>query len=290
LNLCVYTVLLGGYEALNEQPIAADSGIPFICFTDNSDLRSDSWQIRHIEPVLACDLVRSQRWPKLRPHALLGEFDASIYIDNTVILTKPPAEIWAALVPDDASLALLRHSHRDTVAGEFSVVRAQGLDEPGRIDEQLEHYMTTAPEVLATPPHWGAILLRRHDAAVAAFADIWSAHVMRYCRRDQLSLNMALHLSGLTPAVHKIDNGRSWFHQWPVSTGRRRELRVFGAPSSANERLARFEKLVDKPYELERTNRELLARLEALEGSRSWRPTAPLRGVNAILHRLTSGK
>jgi hypothetical protein len=37
---CVYTTLIGGYEVLNEQPIAATSRLPFICL-HRSQLRAD---------------------------------------------------------------------------------------------------------------------------------------------------------------------------------------------------------------------------------------------------------
>src|SRR5665647_394091 len=87
-RLCVFTTLIGQYEQLNEQPVAAQSGIPFLCLTDDPDLRSESWQIRPVSPVFGMDPIRSQRDFKLRPHLHLPDFDASIYIDNSVLLTQ----------------------------------------------------------------------------------------------------------------------------------------------------------------------------------------------------------
>lgn len=58
---CVYTVLTGDYELLNEQPTAADSDWEFICLTDSPTLRSDSWQIRRVLPAFEMDPIRSQR-------------------------------------------------------------------------------------------------------------------------------------------------------------------------------------------------------------------------------------
>ena len=45
---------------------------------------------------------------------------------------------------------------------------------------------------------------------------------MRYSRRDQLSLNMALKLTGFIPKTLAIDTFHSEFHTWPVSIGRER--------------------------------------------------------------------
>ena len=81
---CVYTTLIGGYEKLNEQPVATNSRLPFICLTDDPDLRSETWQIRRVEPLFSLDPIRGQRALKLLPHEHLPDFDYSIYIDNSV--------------------------------------------------------------------------------------------------------------------------------------------------------------------------------------------------------------
>ena len=41
-DYCVYTVLFGDYEELNEQQVSAQSSVDFICFTDNTALRSET--------------------------------------------------------------------------------------------------------------------------------------------------------------------------------------------------------------------------------------------------------
>src|SRR5262249_25922485 len=87
---CVYTTLIGGYETLNEQPVASNSPVPFICLTDDPDLRSETWQIRRVEPLFGLDPIRSQRALKLLPHEHLPDFDCSIYIDNCITLKAPP--------------------------------------------------------------------------------------------------------------------------------------------------------------------------------------------------------
>lgn len=47
----VYTALLGRYEELNEQPTALNTDIPFICFTDDPNLVSETWQIHLVDPL-----------------------------------------------------------------------------------------------------------------------------------------------------------------------------------------------------------------------------------------------
>src|SRR5215210_7134454 len=59
----VFTALVGGYETLTEQPVAAESDFEFVCFTDDAELSSETWQIH---PERALDEVRARR---AREHA-----------------------------------------------------------------------------------------------------------------------------------------------------------------------------------------------------------------------------
>ena len=46
-------------------------------------------------------------------------------------------------------------------------------------------------------------------------SEIWSGHVLRYSRRDQLSINYAFNRAELKPEIMLIDNFASSFHSWP---------------------------------------------------------------------------
>src|SRR5208337_2377479 len=214
-SACVYTTLIGGYEKLKEQPIALTSRVPFICLTDDPDLRSETWQVQHVPTLFSMDPIRSQRALKLRPHEYLPNFDCSLYIDNTVLLTRPPEELIEEHL-STSGFCLPKHSYRDTVLDEFLVVARTGLDDQNRIFEQLNHYSIEVPEVLQEKPYWSGILLRDHrNPIVRTMLEVWLAHVLRYSRRDQLSVNLAFRCAGLKPATLCIDNFASWFHSWP---------------------------------------------------------------------------
>ena len=68
---CVYTCLIGDYERLNEQPVAANSSLDFVCFTDAPGLTSESWRIVPVIPTFPLDHVRSQRLLKILPEEIL---------------------------------------------------------------------------------------------------------------------------------------------------------------------------------------------------------------------------
>ncbi len=269
---CVYTVITGGYERLNEQPQAAGSAVPFICFTDDPDCRSESWQVRRFRPVLPGDAVRSQREGKLRPYLLLPEFDQSLYIDNSILLKQPPEALFAAA--DMASgLCLPAHSFRDTLLDEFTAVLNDRLDDPLRVAEQMEHYLAFCPDVLSARPNWTAILLRDHaNPRVRTAMEIWLAQVYRYSRRDQLSAPVALHMAGLRAGTLEIDNHESAFHSWPHIGTRQAERRLWQAPETVFSAVALRAELAAA----QRREAELRAERDALLNATSWGPLRAL--------------
>lgn len=263
-KLCVYTALLGDYERLNEQPMARQSSVPFICFTDDPGLHSDTWQIRLVAPLFDLDPVRSQRDLKLRPHVHLPEFEISLYIDNAVVLSEPPERIFERYSPSKG-FWLAKHSFRESVLDEFLTVTRRGLDDQSRVFEQLNHYTLRCPELLEERQYWGGILLRDHrDTKVRAMLDIWYANVLRYSRRDQLSINLAFRQAGLTPEIMDIDNYSSWFHSWPHAPGRDREKGVLAPAVSFSPPVARVRQLEKELAESRQQRKEM-------ESSVDWR-------------------
>ncbi|MEN0129210.1 MAG: glycosyltransferase [Brevundimonas sp.] len=220
---CVYTALFGGYERPNPQPAFAGDDIDKILFTDDPELRSDDWEVRVVPRVLPADPGRSSRWAKVLPHRALPEYDVSLYIDNSVRLAKAPSVVLDHLLPEGVSFGLVAHSYRGPVADEMDAVAAVKFDDPARIREQAEHYGLIAPEALTAQTLWGGMLARRHhDPLVVEAMETWWAQILRYSRRDQLSLPFALRSAGLVPLVHELDNWSSELHEWPISLDRDR--------------------------------------------------------------------
>ena len=222
LTYCVYTTLIDDYEILNEQPVAKQSAIPFICLTDNPTLRSDTWQCQVVDQVLPLDPIRSQRDIKIRPHRWLPNFSRSIYIDNSIILKVAPERIFS-LMDWTVGFLALRHSFRETVLDEFLEVSRLGYDDNNRLFEQLNHYLMSSPKTLEGPCLASGLMVRDHcNAKVIDACEMWAAHVMRYSRRDQLSISHALAMAKLEPVILDIDLFESEFHRWPVVANRAR--------------------------------------------------------------------
>ena len=309
-SFCVFTTLIGNYEALNEQSASTNSTIPFVCLTDDPELRSDSWEIRPVATLFGMDPIRSQRALKLLPFDHLPEFDCSLYIDNSVLLVEPPERLVEQFALD-RGIALAQHSFRETVLDEFLEVARLGKDDQSRVFEQLNHYSLECPEVLDEKPLWTGLMLRDHrNPQVRELMNIWHAHVQRYSRRDQLSLNIAFRSTGLDAQLLQIDNNVSSFHSWPHTTSRhgsRRSkiVKMAQVPSAAGDRALELQtqadqkelvaeramkkaaqkKLVAAQKELVAERAKQRAQVDAILSSTSWSITAPMRAVASYLRR-----
>ena len=282
----VYTVLMGGYEPLLEQHVAARYGIDLVCFTDDCDAASRTWKIRHVDPRFPLDPVRSARRPKLLAHEYLPDYDESIYVDNSVLLTAEPAEIFGELLPDDVAMGILAHSFRGALRDEFEAVVAVGADAPWICEEQRSQYEAQDPASLDEQTLWSGLIVRRHhDEAVRRTMALWWEHVLRFSRRDQLSLPLVLRTCGLDVAVHRLDNLLSHFHEWP--RGAAQHVRAARQLSPGPE--SRLAELEQRATALEAARTEavaerdaLRARIASLERSTSWQITRPLRAMSSV--------
>ena len=153
IRACVFTSLFGRYEELLPQSIAAESDLELICFTDDPALKSDRWRIELVQPMFRSDPVRSSRYPKICAHRFLSAYDTSLYIDNSVLLNRPPEDIVERLLPGDGAVyGAIAHSFRETIKDEFDAVMESRLDDERVCLEQLDHYRLDYPHVLGMRP------------------------------------------------------------------------------------------------------------------------------------------
>jgi len=216
-KFCVFTTLFGNYEALNEQKVAQNSKVDFICFTDDRNLKSNIWKIRVVDPILPLDNVRSAKTIKINPHKYLQDYETSLYIDNSITLKVEPEQIIKDLNPNEYDMFSYKHSFRKTLMEEFETVLKYDYDKPNIIFEQLNAYSVIEPELFYQQPYWGGFLLRNHNkpSIIEAMED-WSTQVMRYSRRDQLSMNYILQKYNLKFKALEMDNHDSKYHEWPT--------------------------------------------------------------------------
>ena len=295
----VYTVLFGDYEELNELRITREPDIDYICFTDNRELRSETWNIHLTTPEFPLDSVRSQRLIKISGHEHLSRYSETLYIDNSVII-KQPASAFFEMLLAESDIGMPRHSFRETVLEEFQEVSRLEFDSPLRLEEQLQHYKSTYPETLEMQPLWTAIIARRNSSSTESFERTCANHVLRYSRRDQLSLRVAQLISKVDIFEKEINNTGSVMHEWPVVQGRSSEVPSFEIKSVNSDvnllesRLTELRKehtQLEISFEISQLDRLYAENeLHKILNTLSWRITSPLRFIKHKINIFNSRK
>jgi len=190
--LVIYTALFGAYDTLRD-PVEEYENCKFICFTDQTNLKSDIWEIR---VVAGADLPPNEmnRRYKLLPHLFLGDYDQSLYIDSNVRLMGNPAVLLKKY--DKSGPFLPRHFSRDCIYKEAIECVVLKKGKYSEIVRQMNFYKEQG-----MPKNFGLgennILLRRHnDPEIIRLMEAWWFQINTYTMRDQLSLAYVLWEAG----------------------------------------------------------------------------------------------
>ena len=280
-RVALYSSLFGGYERLNELEPDAIGSSDAILFTDDPNLTSRTWRIVVVQPAWPGDSVRSQRQIKILGHDALADYDTLVYVDNAVKL-RVPVESFVEQWLQDSTLAMIVHGPpATTISDGFDVVTELKLDDPDRFHEQREHYAAHYPDVLNAKPYWSGFFARRNNDDYRAFARIWYDHILRYSRRDQMSIHVALQLSGVSIRDIEMSNSDSPLHTWPHPTERQEHIRRSPRPDYRVQLEEAQQALAEERLALEESRSQLASTYATL----SWKVTRPLRAVRRLLRR-----
>jgi len=284
-RIALYSCLFGGYEGLNELEPDAIGSSDAIVFTDDPNLTSRTWRIVVVQPAWPGDSVRSQRQIKILGHDALADYDTLVYVDNTVKL-RVPVESFVEQWLHDSPLAMIVHGPpATTISDSFDRVTLLKLDDPDRFHEQREHYAAHYPDVLNAKPYWSGFFARRNNDDYRAFARIWYDHILRYSRRDQMSIHVALQVSGISIRDIELSNSDSPLHSWPHPTGRQEHIRRSPRPDYRAQLEEAQKSLAEERRVFEASLDEAQSQLASTYETLSWKVTRPLRAVRRLLRR-----
>lgn len=188
----LYTVVTGGYDSLNEIP-GPWPNWDFICFTDNPELASDTWQIHHLKNELHLDPVRLSRHYKINNHLADSGYDISLYMDcNYRIRGDLDAFIGHAL-PPGKPFGMMLHPFNSSLSEEVELCASVGKDDEKILRSQYHHYVEEMnfddpfPHISA-----GVIIRRPGNPDIQRLMETWFSELLTWSRRDQMAFNYSL--------------------------------------------------------------------------------------------------
>jgi hypothetical protein len=157
-------------------------------------------------------------------HNYFPDGTRSLYVDNTVRLKVDGAVVLDAWL-HKSNIAFMRHYSRKTLRGEFFTCSAYGLDIQYKLWDQYKYYKENYPQVLNERPHWGGMIARVNSLETNKFMETWKQQFDTFTKRDQLGINVSSIISGVPIATIDGENDRSEWHEWPVHTNRKAQMR-----------------------------------------------------------------
>lgn len=201
MHIDVLTCIIGDYDNLRP-PLVKTPGVRWICYADEPHFDS-GWEIqparlRYQSPS------RNSRIPKILSHFHSGS-EFTIWMDACLQPRVDLTELVDLL--GSADILGIRHPRTNAVTElEYCIKEAAPLgfvNRTAHMSEQVKSYQ--ADGWTGEPFICGGILLRRNNAAVRAFNELWWAEYVRWCAagqpRDQFSLNYAIWKSGIAARI-----------------------------------------------------------------------------------------
>ena len=191
----VFTAIFGNYDDLRV-PHFVDPDLDYVVFGDAwlVDVPAP-WIPRQLSARFAHDRLNA-RYVKTHPHALLAEYEISLWADAVFQLRHVRADFVERLL-DDRSIAVFAHPERDCVYEEAAAIAAWELDSPERIAAVLDTL-----KAHSVPPHAGlaatGMIVRRHrDERLIRAMETWWEWIHTWSWRDQLSFDFVLRQAGI---------------------------------------------------------------------------------------------
>ena len=196
MKIAIYTSIVNGKDSLKD-PLAQD--VDRILFTDRpADHAGAAWDVRPACQIFV-DPRRSSRAHKILGHQYLPGYDYSLWIDGSIRLLASARDLVDTYL-HDADVALFLHPERDCLYEEATICADAGHDDASVLAEQVAKYRGAGH-----PEHAGlnecAVILRRHNAPVAAFNEAWWSEYCQHSCRDQVSVNYVLRTTGVRLAT-----------------------------------------------------------------------------------------
>lgn len=190
INKCVYTAITGNYDDLKE-PDFITPGWDYICYTNNSKLRSGIWKIKYIDNN-GLDDVRLSRSVWALNHKYVPEYKISISIGGQMKIIGNLDIFLKKYLPNDNNIDMSMAKHPNRICIYEEAKRCKKRDDPKLIERQMRFYREEGyPQnngLVAT-----GIIIRKHGRSnVEEHCQKWWEQIKKWSFRDQLSFDYVL--------------------------------------------------------------------------------------------------
>jgi hypothetical protein len=200
-KLVVYTALFGDYDELKD-PLNNYEKCIFICFTDNTLLKSKIWNIEIVEENEKTNILKNRKY-KILPHRYFPKYEYSLYVDANILIKDDP---WKLVEKEslDYDLVIPNHFSRESNYDEAKILIRTGRVEIIKLYKQTITYILDG-YISQTKMGENNIIFRKHNSLIN-FSEKWWSEFQIGVHRDQISLP---YLIWKYKILYKIDESYS---------------------------------------------------------------------------------
>ena len=207
----IYTSVTNDYASLKQpkktQPFA------MYCYSNTSSTHPD-WEIKPIE-LINDDPIRTARYYKLHPHKLFPDYEWSIWVDGSLLITQDLSALLRE-VEHHGPLGVYGQIKRDCLYQAAANCIDKQRDDPQVINQQINKYRQQGYPAHNGLVASGVLVRRHHQPDVVELMEAWWQELLDHSHRDQLSLDYVCWQQGFNyyRIPRKIGDGR-FFHRKP---------------------------------------------------------------------------
>lgn len=200
-RVAVYTCIVNDFDPLKQPEVIEENCDYYFCGTEKPDnLGIYQWiDLSRTEAAGIEDPVRVNRYCKLHPHHLFPEHRYSIYVDGSILIKQKISDLVCRIGNVGIGVHELEH-YCDLYANAVGIILSGlGGDQPDTVREQMRRYCEQGFPLRFGTSENGVLVREHHKQSCIDIMDVWWEEVLRYSRRDQLSLFYAVWKNGYKP-------------------------------------------------------------------------------------------
>lgn len=199
-EIVIYTAFTGDYDSLKE-PEFIDDNCRYVCFCQNPNLKSDTWEIIQMEDSTLDDNRTAKRY-RLFPNVYFPDIKYSFWLDGTFKITGSIREYIYKYV--NSPMLTVVHPERDCIYDEAAESMPFPRYSNYSMMKQVEQYRTEG-----MPSHYGIIasgaLFRQHNnPEIISLMQQWWEEIINHTNQDQLSFPYVMWKNDFHPSVSDV--------------------------------------------------------------------------------------
>lgn len=191
-KIIIYTCIVNDYDWLLP-PVWKSKKVSFICFTDNTDMEPNGWDLRSMPKNAKLESgTHANRYCKFFPWEILPKHEWSLYIDANIRLISDPSPILADIEEAGAEIAIPTHPHRSNIWQEAEACKRFGklstTNDVLRLEAQLERYRESGLNTNNGLTENNIIFRSGNSEKLFPVMEKWWQEFLSGVPRDQISL------------------------------------------------------------------------------------------------------